>query len=616
MEAVKHARLSSALLLSVVAVLGLSSCRVIKEPRPTGDTAVRLLLEEMKLRQPEPYGLPDGSTYNYIWAQYMCAFLAAERCGYLPREEAVARLKGMLDTIEPLERHHGFSYDGYNLATGKKTTDKVYFQGWWLFTLAILKNAYPELAESCQRMLDEVDYENSGLFKPDTRQLAADYFADEKRVSFWIDLYWQPTGEFRSPYVAYSYITGDLSPWTRHATPRVVDVEGFPVLGVWHNFYFCSMLMHSVFPDLGYLGRSWDELLHAMNAYRERNGMTFYPTRAEPLELWKGVEPDAWPNTEHRTAKPWLAWFGDPDAPAMEKAFSPGVGLTLYADNMNFYWSYGSNLSACAETVGTDAGDSRPNGSWELFFMAFPLSGDVEPATRLRLKSLTFHASCGRGESQPRSPLVVALDGRPIAEVRPEDVREDPTPVLLKWDHIVLESEQHKLTFSTAETAPGRGYQLYRYESNLWSGTYRHGTAGGKIVEARLHAPFAEIVLDGQYSGGENPFALLARCAVVHGYYPWHELLDDERFLDTTVVWVGDYSRRASVGRIVHNVSDTAVEVEYERPTTWTRPGAIRVADITDGGAASVPANVTPNAILWQAEPRRTYRIVYDPKVD
>ena len=604
------------LLIAVTAGLCLSSCRMIREEPRAGDEAVRLLLKEMKSRQPEPYGLPDNSTFNYIWAQYMCAFLAAERCGYLPREEALARLKGMLNAIEPLERHHGFSYDGYDLATGRKTTDKIYFQGWWLFTLAILKNAYPELAESCQRMLDEVDYERSGLFNPDTRQLAADYFTDDRRVSFWIDLYWQPTGEFRSPYVAYSYITGDLSPWTRHATPRMVDVEGFPVLGVWHNFFFCSMLMHSVFPDLGYLARSWDELLNAMNAYRARNGMTFYPTRAEPLELWKEVEPDAWPNTEHRIAKPWLAWFGDPDAPVMQKAFSPGAGITLYADNMNFYWSYGSNLSACAETVGTDAENSQREGRWELFFMAFPLPGDIEPATPVRLKSLKLFASCDRGALQPRAPLVVALNGVRIAEVQPERLGEEPTPVLLEWDRVVLTNDEHVLTFSTAETEPGRGYRLYRYENDLWKGTYRFKTSADEAMEKQVAPPYAEIVLEGQYRGGENPYALLARCAVVHGYYPWHELLDDERFLETTVVWVGDYARQARIGRVVHNVSDAAVDVEYERPAAWRLEQAIRVFDITEGGENAVSVSADEGRILWRAEPRHTYRLAYAPRLE
>ncbi|MBN1268248.1 MAG: hypothetical protein JXB04_01555, partial [Kiritimatiellae bacterium] len=47
------------------------------------DPAIQQILDEIRQRQPEPYGLPDDSTSNYWWAQNMMAFLAAERCGYM-----------------------------------------------------------------------------------------------------------------------------------------------------------------------------------------------------------------------------------------------------------------------------------------------------------------------------------------------------------------------------------------------------------------------------------------------------------------------------------------------------------------------------------------------------
>ena len=173
----------------MIAVLFLATgCRMTHPPEagvPRGsDPAVRLLLDEIRRRQPAPYGLPNDSTSNYWWAENLMALLAAERCGYLDRTEAVARVKSVLDIAGRMERYHGFWFDGYDVKTGRKTTDKIYFQGWWLYSLIVLKNAYPELAPSCEHLLGDVDYQNSGLFNPKTRQLAADYYPGEKRVTF------------------------------------------------------------------------------------------------------------------------------------------------------------------------------------------------------------------------------------------------------------------------------------------------------------------------------------------------------------------------------------------------------------------------------------------------
>ncbi|MBN1268629.1 MAG: hypothetical protein JXB04_03500 [Kiritimatiellae bacterium] len=568
--------------------------------RLTGqDPAIVLLLKEINDRQPAPYGLPDDSTYNYIWAQNMMALLAAERCGYMDRHETLARLNGMLDSIERLERHHGFFYDRYNVRTGKKETDQIYFQGWWLFGLAVLKNAYPELAPRCRRLLDAVDYEKGGMFNPETLEMAADFWPEEGRHN-WVNFFWGPAGEMRSPYVAYTYLTGDIRPWTKKEVPGFMNVEGHQVLRVWHHFVFCSMLMHSVFPDFGYFERSWDELLQGLDAYREKNGMVFYPTRAEPLEAWAADMPlKDGINVEHRIAKPWLAWFRDPAAPVIEKAFTPGHGISLYYDNMNLYWCHGGEPTACPHPV-----DQR--GSYRFPFHVSLLPERYSVAHPPKLTSVQLIASCGRDSRQPDAPLEIRLNGTVVAKVDPGMLGESTQPVNLPLEHVVLTSRSNMIEIVSRASA-GRGYTLHRFENPLAKAHYVARSGKPRDVPP----PYFEITIDGQADGGENAYAVLARCAAIHGYYVWHEMLGDPQFLENTVVWVGDYHSRARIGRVVYNVSDKAVTVEYERPAEWTTAEAIVVSDITDGADAAITPRVLRQNILWRAEPWHTYRIGY-----
>lgn len=250
---------------ALLGLLGLlTGCGLRQTLRPTdiaggGDRAVARLLQELRREQPgPPFGLPNGSTYNYVWAQYALAFLALERTGYMGRSEALARIRAIVEKAATLERYHGFFFDSYDATTGRRTSDNIYFQGWWLYTLYVLRAAYPEISNTCDRLLKEVDYSGSGLFDPQTRRLAADYNVETRKASYWIDLFDVPAGEMRTPYVVYTLLTGDVSPWTRRgAQPRITPLEGFPVLNVWHNFHFCTMLVHTVFPDVGYFERSW-----------------------------------------------------------------------------------------------------------------------------------------------------------------------------------------------------------------------------------------------------------------------------------------------------------------------------------------------------------------------
>lgn len=246
----------------------------------------------------------------------------------MSRTEAAARISEVLERAASCERYYGFWYNAYDPASGVHTSDNVYFQAWWLYALYVLKHAYPKLTSLCETLLADVDYVSSGLYNPETKRLAADLNTKTGRISYWINLCATPDGEMRTSYIVYSLLTGDLSPWLQQERSPVIErLEGLPVLAVWHNFHFCTMYVHTMFPDVGYFERSWRELLAALERYRIGHGMLFYPTRSEPLEAWP-PEPQAnWPNDEHGVAKPWLAWFGHIGAPVTEKAFVPGYAL-------------------------------------------------------------------------------------------------------------------------------------------------------------------------------------------------------------------------------------------------------------------------------------------------
>lgn len=598
------------------AMLLAAGCGVRRSSQPMllcepQDNAICLLMQELQEAQPgPPYGLPAGATYNYIWAQYAMAFLALDRCGYMEREEALARIRAIVDKAGTFERYHGFFFDSYNPQTGKRTSDNVYFQGWWLYALYVLRIAYPELTDTCDRLLADVDYEGSGLFDAATRQLAADYNVASRRVSYWIDLFAAPAGEMRTPYIVYTLLTGDISPWTQpDKQPSIAPIEGFPVLSVWHNFHFCTMFVHVEFPEVGYFERSWNELLAGLNAYRARHQMLFYPTRAEPLESWTPSPQDEWPNDEHGIAKPWLAWLGDPSAPVMEKAYSPGYGISLYYDRMRFSWSFGGALRRCEQSL--EISDGSASSRFRFPFTVFPLPENIPLTTPLRLKVVRFYAS--RTETAPPAPIEVVLDGHLIARVEADEIGSAATLVERTWDDLRIAGRHHTIELRCAPDAlVPSAVALHRYATNYWKCTYlrEHDSAEREQV---VDAPFLEITIDGQREGSENPYAVLARCAAIHSYYVWHELLRDETFAERLVAWVGDYYNRVRLARVVHNVSDRAVVVSYEDAERYFGRAPTAVVDITGDATSAKTApfeRQTDGTLTWIAEPRHTYRVL------
>ena len=339
--------------------------------------------------------------------------------------------------------------------------------------------------------------------------------------------------------------------------------------------------------------------------------MSFYPARVEPLEAWTPSQNDEWPNDEHGIAKPWLAWFGDPNAPVMGKAYSPGYGVSLYYDHMRFYWSFGGSLSSCAENITSPAGGTMSGGYYRFPFSVFPLPQGLETQTPLRLVSVRFFVS--RAHPSPAAPLEIVLDGRVVAHVSADEIGSEPTMITREWTDLKLAGQRHVLELRSAAHAPGGGAtRIYRFETPYWKSYYVLKDADGSEQQQGGDTPYLEIVVNGQREGCENAFATLTRMGVVHSYYAWQELLADPNFADRLVAWVGDYYRRVQLARVIHNVSEQPTQVLFENDRKWSRDDPVAVVDISDGRSLPVAFDRPTNHSLTRiAAPRHTYRILF-----
>lgn len=375
---------------------------------PALDARAVALLELVREEQPDPAASPLV-TYNYRWAQLAMAWLAADRNGYMSRDEALTRLKSILDFAERCERRGGFWYDGYDRTTARATSRNVHFQGWWLHGLMILGNAYPELKEQCDRLLAGLDYTGAGgtyegehMYNPATKMLAAEILPNNK-VHFEWSLFGSPAGEGRTAYVAYSYVTGDIEPFLFATEPAMQEVEGHRLLKIWMQQNFEFPFMHYAMHDVGYYEKSYAEWMAATRKYLARTGMWMVPIRQSFLHTtW---DDNGFPCTEHRESMSFITWALDPAAPVWEAAWIAGKGICRYLDNWNFYWSALGRLRPA--TVSLAEGRRI-----ELPVRIKPMPEGTDPA---RLDEIRFpFLAAGRP-----APLVIGWNDRPIARVVP-----------------------------------------------------------------------------------------------------------------------------------------------------------------------------------------------------
>jgi len=533
-----------------------------------------------------PYAAgPDRKTGgDYAWGHWMMALMYAERTGYFPAREAEKRIGKLLQAIDRLPKYHGWLYRGYDMQTLRPAHDSFAFQPFYMMALILAGRIYPGLRALTDKLLSAYDYSKN--YDPLTLCLADYDIAAAERMHP-IPLggpQGRPGAERRLAYVVYSYLTGDIAPWLIASAPNFQRVGGHKFLEVSKGFNFDICHMHLLLPEIGYYERSWESFLYGSAAHMESEGLDLFPIRSSPLQ--DGFEGFSSPNIEHHQSMPYLTWYWDQDLSITRWAFAPGLGFLRFNDHWRFYWSHGDRPVAA---------DDVPDEVTLRFPQCFdPLCPNPSRVTK-------FRVFVGAASSNAR--IRIALNGRTSGSITPA---LKPSWHEIDLDLPVAAANEIKLT-----AEPRGSVKFFRYPNSV---TDIEGIGG------RIPGIAAEVLCEGPYvhtPGSENSenaivedtcTALSVRLSTRHEYYLWQELTQDTRFTATLVNWVGDYHRVASIGRVIYNVSDRPVEVEYLRNPEWTDAERIRVAKAHD-------VRIDDDFIRWTAEPREVYRIEYAEEV-
>ncbi|MGX2041126.1 glucoamylase family protein [Methylocaldum sp. MU1018] len=91
---------------------------------------------------------------------HFLAVTAAHELGFITREQALERLSATLATLEALETYRGFYFNYYNTTTLERTSHFISFvdSSWLTAGLMVARQAFPELADRCTRLIDREDY--------------------------------------------------------------------------------------------------------------------------------------------------------------------------------------------------------------------------------------------------------------------------------------------------------------------------------------------------------------------------------------------------------------------------------------------------------------------------
>ena len=111
---------------------------------------------------------------------YIAATVAAHELGFVTHEDAVARLRRVLATLERLETWRGFHFNFYDTTSLERTSQFVSFvdSAWLAAGLMVMRQALPELAPAATRLIDERDY---GVFwDPQHQQMSHGFFVDQR----------------------------------------------------------------------------------------------------------------------------------------------------------------------------------------------------------------------------------------------------------------------------------------------------------------------------------------------------------------------------------------------------------------------------------------------------
>jgi hypothetical protein len=90
----------------------------------------------------------------------MIAIVAARELELVSDPEALAELRALLATLDRLEKHAGFFFNYYDTTSLERSSNFVSFvdSSWLTAGLMVVRATFPELGETCTRLIDTQDY--------------------------------------------------------------------------------------------------------------------------------------------------------------------------------------------------------------------------------------------------------------------------------------------------------------------------------------------------------------------------------------------------------------------------------------------------------------------------
>lgn len=91
---------------------------------------------------------------------YLVAVAAARELGLVSEDEALGRIRRVLDTVEGLETHRGFLFNYYDTTSLERTSHFVSFvdASWFSAGLIVVRMSFPDLYVRCANLLSRTDY--------------------------------------------------------------------------------------------------------------------------------------------------------------------------------------------------------------------------------------------------------------------------------------------------------------------------------------------------------------------------------------------------------------------------------------------------------------------------
>jgi hypothetical protein len=106
----------------------------------------------------------------------LTAIVAARELQLISHAEAVDRIGRILETVRHLESYRGFLFNFYDTTSLERTSNFVSFidSSWLTAGLMVVRNAVPELADDCSRLIAATDF--GFFYNPATRQISHGYY--------------------------------------------------------------------------------------------------------------------------------------------------------------------------------------------------------------------------------------------------------------------------------------------------------------------------------------------------------------------------------------------------------------------------------------------------------